>query len=117
MAAIGLSLTSKGLNQYVTYHHFKMDTLYSMLKLYKLVEKNCYVASLDLKDAYYSVAVNASNRKYLCFMWNNVLYQFTCLPNGPAVFMPQKIYEIYEIVEIPFAFLTQERSHCSKLHS
>ena len=40
------------------------------------------MASLDLKDAYYSVAVQPSHRKYLRFMWNNVLYQFTCLPNG-----------------------------------
>ena len=96
-----LILNLKGLNQYFTYHYFKMDTLYSMLKLYKLVEKNCYVASLDLKDAYYSVAVNASNTKYLRFMWNNVLYQFTCLPNGPAVSMPQKIYEITKLLKSP----------------
>ena len=74
-----LILNLKGLNQFVTYHHFKMDTLYSMLKL---VERNCYMASLDLKDAHYSVAVQPSHRKYLGFMWNNVLYQFTCLPNG-----------------------------------
>ena len=74
-----LILNLKSLNQYVTYHHFKMDTFYSMLKL---VEKNCYMASLDLKDAYYSVAVQPTHRKYLRFMWNNVLYQFTCLPNG-----------------------------------
>jgi len=64
----------------------------------KLVEKNCYMASLDLKDTYYSVAVKPSNRKYLCFMWNNVLYQLTC-----PVFMPQ---EIYEIVETSFGVLT-----------
>jgi len=74
-----LILSLKGLNHYVTYHHFKMDTLYSMLKL---VEKDCYMASLDLKDAYYSVAVKPSHRKYLRFMWDNSLYQFTCLPNG-----------------------------------
>lgn len=48
----------------------------------KLLERNCYMASLDLKDAYYSVAVQPSHRKYLRFMWNNILYQFTCLPNG-----------------------------------
>ena len=74
-----LILNLKSLNRYVTYHHFKMDTFYSMLKL---VEKNCYMASLDLKDAYCSVAVQPTHRKYLRFMWNNVLYQFTCLPNG-----------------------------------
>ena len=44
-----LILNLKGLNQFVTYHHFKMETLQSIVRL---VEKNCYMASLDLKDAY-----------------------------------------------------------------
>ena len=74
-----LILNLKGLNQFVTYHHFKMETLQSMIRL---VEKNCYMASLDLKDAYYMVGVSPSHRKYLRFMWKDVLYQFTCLPNG-----------------------------------
>ena len=55
-----------------------METLQSIVVL---VEKNCYIASLDLKDAYYSVAVNPLHRKYLRFIWKNVLCQFTCLPN------------------------------------
>ena len=40
------------------------------------------MASLDLKDAYYTVGMSPSHRKYLRFMWKDVLYQFTCLPNG-----------------------------------
>ena len=40
------------------------------------------MASLDLKDAYYSVGVNPSHRKYLRFVWKNVLYQFTACPTG-----------------------------------
>ena len=74
-----LILNLKGLNQFVTYHHFKMETLQSIVVP---VEKNCYMASLDLKDAYYSVAVNPLHRKYLSFIWKIVLCQFTCLPNG-----------------------------------
>ena len=74
-----LILNLKGLNQFVTYHHFKMETLQSVVRL---VEKNCSMASLDLKDAYYTVGVNPSHRKYLRSIWKNVLYQFTCLPNG-----------------------------------
>ena len=54
MVAIDLIVNLKGLNHYATYHHFKMDTLYPMLKL---VEKDCYMVPLDLKDAYYWVAV------------------------------------------------------------
>ena len=74
-----LILNLKGLNQFVTYHHFKMETLQSIVRL---VEKNCYMASLNLKDIYYSVTVNPLHRKYLRFIWKNVFYQFTCLPNG-----------------------------------
>ena len=37
------------------------------------------MASLDLKDAYYSIA---SHQKFLCFKWRGEIYQFTCLPNG-----------------------------------
>ena len=55
-----LILNLKGLNEFVTYHHFKMETLQSIVRL---VEKNCYMASLDLKDAYYTVGVNPSHRK------------------------------------------------------
>ena len=43
---------------------------------------NCYMASIDLKDAYYSVSIDTNHRKYLRFKWKNQLFQFTCLPNG-----------------------------------
>ena len=39
-----LILNLKGLNQFVTYHHFKMETLQSIVRL---VEKNCYMALLE----------------------------------------------------------------------
>ncbi|CAB4032873.1 Transposon Ty3-G Gag-Pol poly, partial [Paramuricea clavata] len=41
-------------------------------------------------DAYYSIPIKASDRKYLRFIWKEEIYQFTCLPNGlscaPRVF-------------------------------
>ena len=39
-----------------------MDTLKTVLNL---IEKYCFLASLDLKDAYYSVPVMQNDRKYL----------------------------------------------------
>lgn len=56
-----------------------MENLKSAITLMK---PNCYMATLDLKDAYYSVSINNSERKYLRFIWNKQLFQFTCLPNG-----------------------------------
>ena len=72
-------LNLKKLNQYASKIHFKMDTINTVIKL---TEKDCYMASIDLKDAYYSVSITPADRKYLCFMWRGSLFQFTCLPNG-----------------------------------
>ena len=72
-------LNLKNLSLYANKIHFKMDTLNTIIKL---VEKDCFMASIDLKDAYYSVPIAKSDRKYLRFLWKGKLYQFTCLPNG-----------------------------------
>ena len=42
------------------------------------------MASIDLRDAYYTVAIHSDHQKYLKFVANGVLYQYTCLPNGLA---------------------------------
>ena len=72
-------LNLKNLNLYAAKFHFKMDTLHTITKL---IEKNCFMASIDLKDAYYSVPIAREDRKYLRFIWQDTLFQFTCLPNG-----------------------------------
>jgi hypothetical protein len=69
----------KHLNEAVTYRKFKMDTLESAIKLMK---PGCFMTSIDLRDAYYSVPITPKHRKYLKFMWRGVLYQFTSLPMG-----------------------------------
>lgn len=67
------------LNEYIVKRHFKMDTFESARTL---ITKNCYMASLDLRDAYYSVPIAKPDRKFLKFYWNKNLYEFTVLPNG-----------------------------------
>ena len=42
-------LNLKDFNKSVVYHHFKMTTLKSAIKL---ITKNCYMATLDWKDAW-----------------------------------------------------------------
>ena len=66
-------------NSTLPYHHFKMDSVQTCICL---VTPGVFMASLDLKDAYYSVPVSLESRKFLKFRWNNTLYQYTCLPNG-----------------------------------
>ena len=76
-----LILNLKYLNEFVEYHHFKMENLKSVIIC---MSPNCYMASIDLKDAYYSVSIGGPNhRKYLRFkLKNQSSFQFTCLPNG-----------------------------------
>lgn len=54
-------LNLKPLNEFVSYHHTKMDTIQTALKL---MRSGCFMASVDLKDAYYSVPVAKEDRKY-----------------------------------------------------
>lgn len=72
-------LNLKNLNKYVEYNKFKMDTLQSILKL---ITPGCYMATIDLRDAYYMVPIATEHRKFLRFYWDGKLYQYTCLPNG-----------------------------------
>ncbi len=52
-----LILNLKQFNRYIEYHHFKMDTLEAA---FKMMKPGCYMASIDLKDAYYTVAVHSA---------------------------------------------------------
>lgn len=84
---VRIILNLSSLNEYVEHHHFKMDTLKSAIML---MQKDCFFASVDLKDAYYSIPIADSDRKFMRFYWDGQLYQFTCLANGlssaPRVF-------------------------------
>lgn len=57
-------LNLKNLNKHVQYNHFKMDTLQSVISL---KTPNCFMASVDLKDVYYSVPITVAHQKYLKF--------------------------------------------------
>ena len=80
-------LNLKELNRFIVYHHFKMDNIESCVHLMKPM---CFMASIDLSDAYFSVPIDPSHQKYLKFLWKGRLYQFTCLAQGlscaPRVF-------------------------------
>lgn len=69
----------KKLNEKISYFHFKMDTFESVIKL---IKQNDFMASVDLRHAYYSVPIAEEHRKYLRFSWQNKLYEYTSLPNG-----------------------------------
>ena len=74
-------LNLKQVNEFIEYHHFKMETFKTALNC---VSRNCFFASVDLQDAYYSCKVMENDRKYLRFIWNKTKYQYTCLAMGLA---------------------------------
>ena len=72
-------LNLRTLNQFIKYEHFKMDNIKTVLHL---IKPKCYMCKIDLKDAYYSIKIEDLCQKYLKFQWEEVLYQYTCYPNG-----------------------------------
>lgn len=79
-----LILNLKDLNKFVQVRHFKMEDYRTALKL---IDKNCYMTTLDLKDAYFLLPVAKSDRIYLRFTWSskkfmNQLFQYNVLPFG-----------------------------------
>ena len=47
-----------------------------------MVTRNCFMATIDFKDDYYSVAISRLFQKFLKFKWKEKLHCFTCFPNG-----------------------------------
>ena len=72
-------LNLKKLNEFVIAPHFKLDT-YKSVK--DLLFKNVYMATLDLKDAYFMVPIYQSHEKYLRFRFQETIYEFNSLPMG-----------------------------------
>ena len=50
-----LILNVKNLNKYPEYQHFRIQTFQGILTL---IQPNCYMATIELKDVYYSVKID-----------------------------------------------------------
>lgn len=72
-------LNLRNLNTFLNPPHFKLEDYRTVSKL---VFKDCFLCKIDLKDAYYSIAVAKAYRKYLRFSFNNQLFEFKTLPMG-----------------------------------
>ena len=82
-----LVVNLKPLNQFVTKKHFKMENA-AMVR--SLLRKDGWMTTIDHKDAFLSVPIQADHRKFLHFQWKGALYEFQCLLFGltsaPRVF-------------------------------
>ena len=75
----------------------------SIQNVIDLMEDNCFMASVDLKDAYFSVPIHENHRKYLKFSHRETLYEFKAMPQGygPAMRVFTKL------LKAPFSVLRQ----------
>ena len=64
------------LNDFVQLTPFRMETVASVLLS---VKEGDFLASLDLKDAYFQIPIHGSSRKLLRFMSEGTVYQFKAL--------------------------------------
>ena len=68
-------------NRHMVVPHFKMETQGSVRSAIRSQE---WAVSIDIRDAYLHVPMHQAVRKYLRFVVNKKVYQFTCLPFGLA---------------------------------
>ena len=93
-----LVINLKCLNNFITYELFKMEEMH-LIK--DLLQKHDFLIKIDLKDAYFGIALDESSRKYIRFQWEENLYKFLCLCSGlcpvPLIFA--------KLLKISIAFL------------
>ena len=89
----------KTFNKSVAFYQFKMDTLETVIRL---MSPGCFMTSIDLRDAYYSVPIAPVHQKYLKFFRQDQLYAFNCLPMGLTSSRYLGSYRVYQSKRVIF---------------
>lgn len=80
-------LNLKKLNEHLNPPHFKMEDWKTVIRL---LTPDCFLASLDLEDAYARISIHPDFKKFLRFSFQGDLFEFNVLPFGlstaPLVF-------------------------------
>ena len=82
-----LILDLKNLNKNINKIHFRME---DRVYIQKMISKDDFLVSIDLKDAFLSINLHPSSCKFTVFQFNNCRYMYKMLPFGltsaPRVF-------------------------------
>jgi hypothetical protein len=81
-------LNLKRLNQFVKTQHFKMEDFRTTKRI---LSRNCYMGSVDLKDAFHLISVAEADRKYLRFQQLQTLSIYE--PSISAVRRPSGVHK------------------------
>ena len=101
-------LNLKKLNEQIEYNHFKMESLQTITNV---IVSNAWMASLDLKDAYYCIKIFKQHQRFLRFSWNGKMFAFSAMPNGYA----DAPRSFTKILKVPFSNL-RERGFISVIY-
>ena len=67
------------LNRFIDTPHFQMENLATVKSL---LRQGHFMTKIDLKDAYFSVAIHPQSQRFLRFLWQNKAFKFCSLPFG-----------------------------------
>ena len=101
-------LNLKYLNKECFTYCFKMEIIKQVIYVITL---NCYVASSDMQDAFYTVFIYEQHKIYLKFLNIGIPYQVEVTPNGYLDAM--RVFT--KILKPPFFYLW-EQGHSSVIH-
>ncbi len=62
--------------------HFQMETL---AKVLPLIRKNDWFTSWDIRKGFFNIAIHPEFRRYFCFDFEGVRYEYTCLVMGLSI--------------------------------
>ena len=94
-------LNLKVLKKFIKKDHFKMEDWRTATKL---LQKNWFMTTVDLKDAYFLVPIHKASRRFLRFNFNGTLFEFTCMPFG----LSSAPYVFTKIIKPVISFLHQQ---------
>ena len=89
-------LNLKLFNVIVRKTSFKMETLRSVIAV---MRPHQWMASMDLKDAYFHIGVVPAHRQYLRFRWLGQAFQFEALPSGLS--SAHRVFTFYFFKGVP----------------
>lgn len=72
-------LNLKKLNKFIQANHFKMEDGRTAAKL---LAEGDFMANIDLENAYFLVPIHIDSSRYLRFIFEGKIFEFTCLPFG-----------------------------------
>ena len=56
------------------------------------MKQGCYMASIDVQDACYTIPVSQENRTFMRFSWGSQMNEYTCLPNYQMVWPQHHVF-------------------------